>query len=65
MTMKRMKHPAHGFHHPLSGGELATMLVNGWTEDDTQPKAAEAIDQLADEDKPARGRKPKAAEAGE
>lgn len=34
MTMKRMKHPQHGFHHPLSGGELATMLANGWTHDD-------------------------------
>lgn len=36
MTMKRMTHPLHGFHHPLSGGELTTMLANGWTEETTE-----------------------------
>jgi hypothetical protein len=40
MSMKRMKHPQHGFHHPLSGGELATMLANGWTYDETPETAA-------------------------
>ena len=29
--MKRMTHPLHGFHHPLSGAEEQTMLANGWT----------------------------------
>lgn len=31
---KRMRHPEHGFHHPLSPDELKTMRANGWVEDD-------------------------------
>lgn len=40
MTMKRMRHPLHGFHHPLSGGEEATMRANGWVDDEPTPEVA-------------------------
>lgn len=38
MTMKRMKHPLHGFHHAYNSHDETTMRANGWVDDVPEPK---------------------------